>query len=474
MGRGDSSQMPSETTTVLLVDPSNTVTDRLSEELGHHPPIRLQTESDLDRAQSRVASTAIDGLVLNLDSLDEAERQAFVTNIRTTDPTCPIILFTKAGADAIDDDLLTQTTTLVERTDDPDNWAFLIAKIQSALPTASSDRHDSGMYRTLVESARDGLYRLNANGEVVYANESWAELLGYDRNELLGKHASQAMADGELERGQRLIQQVLDDDDRESDIIDLEMITNDGDHITVAVHFVVLTTEEGVYDGVVGVARDVTERRANEQQLEQKNERLDEFASIVSHDLRNPLSVANGRLTLAQEECDSEHLEAVDHALTRIDALIENLLTLAREGEQVREMESTDLAAVAEQCWRNVETADATLRTRIDRLIQADRSRLKQLLENLIRNAIEHGGDDVAVTVVEMDDGFYVADDGPGIPAEERDDVFNVGYSEKEGGTGFGLSIVKEIVDAHGWEVRVAESADGGTRFEITGIESAA
>lgn len=330
------------------------------------------------------------------------------------------------------------------------------------------------MYRTLVESARDGLYRLNANGEVVYANESWAELLGYDRSELLGKHASQAMADGELERGQRLIQQVLDDDDRESDIIDLEMITNDGDHITVAVHFVVLTTEEGVYDGVVGVARDVTERRANEQQLEQKNERLDEFASIVSHDLRNPLSVANGRLTLAQEECDSEHLEAVDHALTRIDALIENLLTLAREGEQVREMESTDLAAVAEQCWRNVETADATLRTRIDRLIQADRSRLKQLLENLIRNAIEHGGDDVAVIVVEMDDGFYVADDGPGIPAEERDDVFNVGYSEKEGGTGFGLSIVKEIVDAHGWEVRVAESADGGTRFEITGIESAA
>ncbi|WP_229770487.1 HAMP domain-containing sensor histidine kinase [Halorhabdus sp. CBA1104] len=120
----------------------------------------------------------------------------------------------------------------------------------------------------------------------------------------------------------------------------------------------------------------------------------------------------------------------------------------------------------------------------IDRSVTADRNRLRQLLENLIRNAIEHGadpagtvardGDDtpaVTVRIGPLDGGFYVEDDGPGIPPGEREAVFETSYSTQDNGTGFGLSIARRVAEAHGWAIRVTESQAGGARFEITGVE---
>ena len=211
--------------------------------------------------------------------------------------------------------------------------------------------------------------------------------------------------------------------------------------------------------------------RARERELTEQNDRLEEFASIVSHDLRNPINVAEGRLELAATECDSEHLEHVGRAHERMRTLIEDLLTLAREGETVTDFEAVALTALVERCWANVETDEATLVTDTERTVQADKSRLKQLFENLIRNAIDHGGGDVTVTVGEMDTGFYVEDDGPGIPADEREAIFEAGYSTRADGTGFGLSIVKRIVEAHEWEIDVTDGDEGGARFEITGVE---
>jgi len=217
-----------------------------------------------------------------------------------------------------------------------------------------------------------------------------------------------------------------------------------------------------------------TERlRARDAELTRQNERLTEFTRIVSHDLRNPLNVAEGGLELAREECDNEHLQHVGRALERMDALLEDLLTLAREGDTVTNFERVDLAGIAEVCWANVKTVDATLASQIDRAIYADESRLKQLFENLVRNAVEHGSDDVTVTVGELEDGFYVEDDGPGIPESEREKVFDAGYSTDEDGTGFGLSIVEKVVDAHNWEIYVTEGSDSGARFVITGVEFA-
>lgn len=216
------------------------------------------------------------------------------------------------------------------------------------------------------------------------------------------------------------------------------------------------------------------ELKDREQHLERQNERLEEFANVVSHDLRNPLNVASGRLELAQNDCDSKHLSHVESAHERMEALITDLLTLAKQGQTPSDRSIIQLANLVESCWENVQTKDATILIDTDSTIRAEESQLRQMFENLIRNGVEHGGSGVTITVGDLDNGFYIEDDGPGIPSDERDAIFKAGHSTSEQGTGFGLSIVKQVVEAHEWKIQVTESITGGARFEVTGVEFAA
>ncbi|WP_435147879.1 GAF domain-containing protein [Halobaculum sp. P14] len=218
-------------------------------------------------------------------------------------------------------------------------------------------------------------------------------------------------------------------------------------------------------------AREQLSRR--ERELANQNKHLEEFASVVSHDLRNPLNVAQGFVSLELERRDSDHLRRAADALDRMNELIDDILTLARTGRAVSEFDRVDLAAVAADAWATTGTAAATLETEPSLgAVSGDESRIRELFENLFRNAVEHAGDDVTVTVGGLDDadGFYVADDGPGIPESDRESVFEAGYSTNPDGTGFGLNIVRSIADAHGWDVAVTDSDAGGARFEFTGV----
>ncbi|MFP4228423.1 MAG: histidine kinase N-terminal 7TM domain-containing protein [Salinivenus sp.] len=242
-------------------------------------------------------------------------------------------------------------------------------------------------------------------------------------------------------------------------------------------------------EGRLITLRDVTERERQQRRLEHKNEQLERFASVVSHDLRNPLNVAVGNLSIAAEHLDLPPPEAdrtngqtadppdaddlrpplrrVQRALGRMTTLIDDLLTLAAGGTDISDPEPVDLATVATDAWDSVETKGATLRPRTGAAVRARRSRLQQLLENLFHNAIVHGGPGTTVTVGDRPDGFYVADDGPGFPDEAKDALFEAGYTTREDGTGFGLSIVREIADAHGWSLKLGTSAAGGARIDI-------
>jgi len=267
----------------------------------------------------------------------------------------------------------------------------------------------------------------------------------------------------------------------------------DGEGVTVEP--VRLETPEGIRDFLFrgfpidasegrqyyAIFTDVTERLARKRELEEKTQRLEEFASIVSHDLRNPLQVAYGQVGLlrrATTGAEVEHVDSLADALERMETLIDDLLTVAHEGWSVESRESADGERVVEEAWDLVETHDATLECEWTATVWADEKRLKQTFENLFRNAVEHAGPDVTVRVEPLDDcegeGVAVADDGPGLPPDKRDAVFERGVSDGDG-TGLGLSIVERIVDAHGWRIRATESEDGGARFEIrfgTGEES--
>jgi PAS domain S-box-containing protein len=227
---------------------------------------------------------------------------------------------------------------------------------------------------------------------------------------------------------------------------------------------------DGVVTRLVGITRNVTDRVERERRLRRQNERLDEFASVISHDLRNPLAVAQGRATFLAEEsaADREHLDPLLRALDRIESIVEDTLTLARQGDAISETTSIRLTTLARRCWATVDTGDATLETPDEVTFRGDPDRLRHVFENLFRNAVEHGDAPVTVRVGRLADrGIYVEDDGPGIPAADREVVFEAGHSSAPGGTGFGLAIAQRIVSAHGWEMAVTDGTDGGARFEI-------
>jgi len=214
---------------------------------------------------------------------------------------------------------------------------------------------------------------------------------------------------------------------------------------------------------------DLEEEKAREQELERENERLEKLASIVSHDLRSPLTVAKGRLDMIEPAGEEDHREAVERAIDRMDRIIDDVLTLTRKGRTVTESEreAIDLAELATESWESVESQKGSLAVETERAVYADRSRLRRVLQNLFWNAIEHAGPGVTVTVGELENGFYVADDGPGIPEDKREKVFESGFSTTRDGTGLGLEIVADIVEAHGWSVKLTDAEFGGARFEI-------
>ena len=210
--------------------------------------------------------------------------------------------------------------------------------------------------------------------------------------------------------------------------------------------------------------------RDRTQQLTDQNEQLDQFASVVAHDLRNPLQVLRG--VLEAVDTDDEHVGRGVRALDRMEDIIDDVLTLARDGTSIDATEPVSLASVARSSWDVVDADEATLVVDRDCRLIADPARLRQLLENLYRNAVEHGSPTVTVSIGPLADGFYVADDGPGVLPGDRERIFDSGYSGSENGTGFGLAIVARIAEAHGWSVAATEGTDGGLRLEFTGAES--
>jgi len=210
--------------------------------------------------------------------------------------------------------------------------------------------------------------------------------------------------------------------------------------------------------------------RARKRELQRKNEHLDEFASIISHDLRNPLNVARLRTEFIAEEAPDEHTEALETALDRMETMIDQLLTMARAGQEIDAVEPCSLQETVREAWVTVPTEGVELDSRVgDATVEADRDRLLHVLENLFRNTVDHNDPPLVVRTGPLGsrDGFYVEDDGQGIPDDERDRVFDHGYTTSDEGAGLGLAVVRDIVEAHGWEVTVTESEEGGARFEI-------
>lgn len=211
-------------------------------------------------------------------------------------------------------------------------------------------------------------------------------------------------------------------------------------------------------------------RREQTKDLKRKNDNLEQFARTLRHELRNPLNVLDGYLDIAREENDSRALERCRSSVDQMKRLLEDTLLILKGKETEVDLTPVDLPNICTDSWDMIPESDSELEIAVSRQIEADEDRVAQLLGNLFRNSVEHNTGDVRVTVGGLDDGFYIEDDGSGIPEEERVAVFEEGYSNSGSGSGLGLAVVHAVADSHGWDISTIEGTEGGARFELTGV----
>jgi PAS domain S-box-containing protein len=388
------------------------------------------------------------------------------------------------GAMTVEADLLTKDGeripyhfTGVSITDDSGQIQSLCGLGQDITEQKEREQHLE-QFQIIINAIEDAAFVIEDDWTVAYANESslnnvQASAAHVENQPIIPLVEKYTADDEDTQRFERALERAFDKDGSSDSPERVELTLNaNGEQRTFEYQLSPIVTNDTT-ESVAIISRDITARKERERELERKNQRLEEFASVASHDLRNSLQVVEGRLELAREQCDSTHLGDAASAVGRSLSLLDDLLTLAREGSQATNIEKVDLEEISDGCWQNVATANASLVTETNRTVRADPSRLKQLLENLFRNAIEHGGEDVIITVGSLGerDGFYVADDGPGIPPEEHEQVFEAWYSTADGSTGLGLNIVQQIAEAHDWATSVTDGESGGARFEVASVD---
>jgi PAS domain S-box-containing protein len=463
----------SEYDLLYVGDDARSVVDGLGRVDG---ALRLHAESSPERALERL--DAVD-CVVGAYRLDGTTGVELLRRVRGRRPEVPFVLFPEDGAgpestvaDAVEAGV---TAYVPRRVDEP--FVVLAERVREAVRNRRARerlRRSQETYRSFVAAAPVPIW-IQRVSEVLHANRAAAEFFGYDDPEaLVGRSALSFVPESDREAVRRRNEEMIRNDGSADS---LEGYTEGADGVTRYGLFAAAAVPFGDAPALLVVARDITDRKEREERLSAENERLEEFASVVSHDLRNPLAVARANLQRARDateagdaaEMEVDALDRVEAAHERMDALVEDLLALAREGRPVAGSEPTLLSTAVRRAWGHVETGSAELVVDSDARLQVDPGRFEELLENLFANAVEHGdADAVRVGVLDADAGFYVEDDGAGVPESEREDVFDSGYTTDTAGTGLGLAIVDRVASAHGWTRSLTTGADGGARFEFS------
>ncbi|WP_276252827.1 ATP-binding protein [Halomontanus rarus] len=473
---------------LLYVDSDSRSRDRLSRSLADRDAVSVVTASTsteavrhLEGGRSGASSSVGAADERGINCLVSAYELADTTGLELLrllgedDTDLPVILYPAAehGSERLASEALGAGATSYLPQSLDDGYETLLERVTEAVADYERTerlRLEADMFDTLLSNVPISIYIKDREGRHIRVSEEVGPTMSLDPidktdpelyGEEIGAHARQSYEDDMrvIETGEPII------DKEEVWSIDQP----DAEPLWLRSTKIPWRDDDGNVRGLVGITRDITELKRREEELELQTQRLDRFASFASHDLRNPLNIAQGYLELAVENGDVAGLEEVQRALEKMDELIDDLLSTAQSDVGLASVGPVPLEAVVEDVWAERMATDATLRTEFpeETVIRADESLLRQLLENLFRNALDHAGDRVEITVGVTETGFFVADDGPGIPEGDQDAIFEYGYTNAEGGTGIGLAIVNQVADAHGWSLSVSTAASGGARFNL-------
>lgn len=338
-------------------------------------------------------------------------------------------------------------------------------------PDEQSESGEAVAHRLLEGISSHAIFMLDADGNIISWPAPAVALYGHDAEAVIDRTVRLLFADDEDGSEPNPLPEEFFEEPK-TDVVEFEHWHRRADESVFWGTLTLSPLWNETFHGYAAVSQDTTTTKEYERMLERQNDRLKEFTDILAHDLRNPLNIIEGNMTLYEDTGDEKHLKTINETIKRMGRLVEDLLRVARQGNVITDPEPTDIGDVIETAWQSLNVdAGVTLRYETIPSVSSEPDRLCELFENLFQNAVDHGGGDVTVRVGPLDTGFFIEDDGPGISDEHKGDVFNHGFTTSDDGHGYGLSVVRTIVNAHGWDIIATDARSGGARFEVTGID---
>jgi PAS domain S-box-containing protein len=358
------------------------------------------------------------------------------------------------------------------------------------MTTANDDK-----FRQLLEAAPDTIIVVDQSGTIVLANSMTEKNFGYHTDELIGQPI-EVLVPERYRQGHIGHRQGYFNEPSTRPMgsgLELAAVRKDGSEFPAEISISPLETDEGVL--VTAVVRDITERKLTErelqrhaEELERSNAELEQFAYVASHDLQEPLRIVASYTQLLsrryQDKLDGDANEFIDFivdAATRMQNLINDLLSYSRVGTRGQEFAVIDLNKILESALKNldlrVQDSNATVTHDAMPTVTADVRQFLQLFQNLIGNALKFRGDappvvHIGVAQREGEYVFSVRDNGIGIDPQYADRIFQV-FQRLHGkgeypGTGIGLAICKKIVERHGGRIWLESQPGAGSTFYFT------
>ncbi|MFC7204492.1 response regulator [Haloferax namakaokahaiae] len=437
-----------------LIDLVATYLERIDDDLS------VVTEPTAADGLDRLETDHIDCIVSDYQ-MPEMDGLEFLDAVKNEYPNLPFVLYTGQGSEDVATEAITAGVSAYVQKGGTETYELLANQISTLVTKRQAEIRATVARDRLLEMFEqvDGFFALDTDWNITYWNQKMAARTGYSSDDVIGEHFWETFPDaGGTELGEQYM-----DASASGESVEFKTYYEPHDYW---VKIRVFPMEDGLFVH----SREITSEVERKQELQWRNERLETFASTLSHDLKTPLNVAEGNLELAVETGDVTYLEEVAQAHNRMENLLEELLGLAR-GESLT-AEPLSLEEIASNAWSTVNTGEMDLTIESSETVVANEVQLRRVFENLFGNAGKHGdADSIHVGILDTGAGFYVEDDGTGVPESDREEVFLSGYSTIEGSPGYGLSIVAQVCDAHGWTVRVTESQSGGARFEVTGVD---
>ncbi|MFT4947635.1 MAG: PAS domain S-box-containing protein [Natronomonas sp.] len=396
----------------------------------------------------------------------------FLQAVREDYPDLPFILFTGKGSEEVASEAISNgVTDYLQKGSDSSQYSVLANRLRNSVEQFRAKRaleRSEEKFSKLIENSTDVVSIISENARFEYLSPSAESVLGYEPAELVGECVFDYAHPNDRQKTMEEFFTAVEDPGTEP-VVQFRFRDPDEEWPILEARGRNLLDDDAV-GGFLVNSRDITPLKQRERSLEQQNERLENIRKTLIHDIRNPLTIAKHSMDLYRDSGEPQHLDKVEKSQARIEEMIERIELLSDQDTSISDLETVDLETAVLKAWNMVSSGEATLQVESSRQLKADPSALQHLLENLLRNAVDHGPDDVVITVGTIDDGIYVEDTGPGIAPEDRDRVFESGFSTEPDNMGFGLTISKQVANGHGWDISITDAQSGGARFEIQDV----